>query len=109
MAKGDVGVVAQGVQFPLNWENGLTRDIKSAADLKFHYDSHFTAEIEKIIYQSPGKRAGKSIRSTSSAAQQVRAGRIVATPPYRNATLTVKFDAMLDAIVFYCGHSNYPA
>jgi hypothetical protein len=49
VAKRDVGTVAQGVQFPLNWENGPIRDIKSAADLKFRFDSYFTAEIKKIV------------------------------------------------------------
>lgn len=49
VAKRDIDAVAQGAAFPLNWENGPIRDIKSAADFKSRFDSYFTAEIKKIV------------------------------------------------------------
>jgi hypothetical protein len=49
VAKGDFDAVAQGVTFPLYWENGAIREIKSAADLKFRFNSYFTAEIKKMV------------------------------------------------------------
>jgi hypothetical protein len=49
VAKGDFDTVAQGIMFPLDWENGTTREIKSAADLKFRFNSYFTAEIKKMV------------------------------------------------------------
>ena len=49
VAKRDIDAVAQGAAFPLNWENGPIRDIKSTADLKFRFDAYFTPEIRKIV------------------------------------------------------------
>jgi hypothetical protein len=49
VAKGDFDAVAQGMMFPLDWENGAIREIKTAADLKFRFNSYFTAEIKKMI------------------------------------------------------------
>ena len=49
VAKRDIDAVAQGVEFPMDWENGPIRKIQSAADLKFRFDSYFTAEIKKMI------------------------------------------------------------
>jgi hypothetical protein len=49
VAKGDFDTVAQGAAFPLHWENGAIREIKSAADLKFRFNSYFTAEIKKMV------------------------------------------------------------
>ncbi len=49
VARRDVAVVAQGAAFPMSWENGPIREIKSADDLKNRFDVYFTAEIQKMI------------------------------------------------------------
>lgn len=45
----DVSAIAKGVKFPLNWENGKIREVKSEGDLKKNFDAYFTAEIQKLI------------------------------------------------------------
>ena len=45
----DIPAVAEGASFPIAWENGPIRDIKSAADLKARFDDYFTGEIKNII------------------------------------------------------------
>ena len=45
----DPSAIAKGVKFPLNWENGKIREVKSADDLKKNFDTYFTAEIQKLI------------------------------------------------------------
>jgi hypothetical protein len=49
VAKRDIAAVAQGAAFPLNWENGPIRDIKSLADFKARFDAYFTPEIKKMV------------------------------------------------------------
>jgi hypothetical protein len=49
VARRDVKTIAEGVQFPLNWENGPTRNIKTEAELANRFDFYFTAEIKRII------------------------------------------------------------
>ena len=49
VAKADAKPVAQGVNFPIQWENGPIRQILSAAELVQHFDKYFTPEIKKMI------------------------------------------------------------
>jgi hypothetical protein len=49
VARRDLKTVAQGVAFPLNWEDGPTRNIKTEADLANRFDFYFTPAIKKII------------------------------------------------------------
>ena len=49
VAKSDAKTVAEGVKFPIQWENGPIRQMMSSADLLQHFDKYFTAEIKKII------------------------------------------------------------
>jgi hypothetical protein len=56
VARRDVPAVAEGVSFPIAWENGPIRDIKSAADLKARFDDYFTREIGNIIATKQPKR-----------------------------------------------------
>jgi hypothetical protein len=49
VARRDAKTVAQGVGFPLNWEDGPTRNIKTEADLASRFDFYFTTSIKKII------------------------------------------------------------
>jgi hypothetical protein len=49
VARRDAKTIAQGIDFPLNWEIGPTRQIKTEADLANRFDFYFTAEIKKTI------------------------------------------------------------
>ena len=59
----DVKAVARGVQFPLNWENGPIRAIKTEADLAKSFDVYFTPEIRKIIATKKPERMPNGIYS----------------------------------------------
>ena len=49
VAKADAKTVAHGAHYPLQWENGPIRQIKTEGDLIQHFDTYFTAEIRKTI------------------------------------------------------------
>ena len=49
VARHDVKAVVQGIHYPMDWENGPTRDIKKEADLTSRFDFYFTADIKKAI------------------------------------------------------------
>jgi len=49
VAKADAQAVARQAHFPLEWENGKIRQIKSEADLLKSFDVYFTPEIRKNI------------------------------------------------------------
>ena len=54
----DAKTVAAGVKFPLNWENGPVREIKTEAELLRRFDDYFTSEIRKIIAGRKPERLG---------------------------------------------------
>lgn len=49
VAKADAKAVARQAHFPLDWENGKIRQIKTEADLLNSFDTYFTPEIRKIV------------------------------------------------------------
>lgn len=49
VAKGDAKAVAEGARFPMDWENGPIRQIKTGADFVKHFETYFTPEIRKAI------------------------------------------------------------
>jgi hypothetical protein len=49
VSRSDAQAVARQAHFPLDWENGKTREIKTEADLLKSFDLYFTPEIRKII------------------------------------------------------------
>jgi hypothetical protein len=49
VAKKDSATVTKGARFPMQWENGPTRDVKTAADIVARFDFYFTPEIKKIV------------------------------------------------------------
>jgi hypothetical protein len=59
----EIKTIAQGVEFPLNWENGPTRNIKTEADLTNRFDFYFTAEIRKVIATKKPERLPNGIYS----------------------------------------------
>jgi hypothetical protein len=63
VAQRDVKAVARGVQFPLNWENGPIRAIKTEADLAKRFDVYFTPEIRKIVATKKPERLPTGVYS----------------------------------------------
>ena len=45
----DVKAVLQGAKFPMNWENGPVRQIKTESDFTSRFDTYITPEIRKAI------------------------------------------------------------
>jgi len=56
LARRDVKAIAALAHYPLNWENGTIRQIKSAQDLIDNFDQYFTPEIRKIIASKTPQR-----------------------------------------------------
>lgn len=44
-----VQAVAHGAEFPMNWENGPVRQIKTASDFTSRFDTYITPEIRSAI------------------------------------------------------------
>jgi hypothetical protein len=49
VARGDAKAVAQMTRFPLSWENGPVREIRTEDEFVKGFDKYFTAEIRKAI------------------------------------------------------------
>ncbi len=49
VARGDAKAVAQQTRFPLSWENGPIREIKTEGEFVQSFDKYFTPEIRKAI------------------------------------------------------------
>ena len=49
VVKKDAATVTKGSRFPMQWENGPTRDVKVASDIAARFDIYFTPEIKNII------------------------------------------------------------
>jgi hypothetical protein len=64
VATNDAKTVAAGVQFPLQWENGPIRDVKSAAEFEQKFAALFTPEIKKMIATQKPKWLGREYAIT---------------------------------------------
>jgi hypothetical protein len=49
VAKGKGDAVAEGAQFPMDWENGHIRKIETKSALTDRFDMYFTAEIREAV------------------------------------------------------------
>jgi len=49
VARKDGEAVGKGAKFPMGWELGKIRQLKSSADLIGHFDVYFPAEIRKAV------------------------------------------------------------
>jgi hypothetical protein len=49
VARNDAKAAAQGAHWPMQWENGPIREIKSEAELAARFNTFFTAEIRGQI------------------------------------------------------------
>jgi hypothetical protein len=56
VAKHDAKFAVQGASFPMHWENGKIRDIKTEADLAKRFEFYFTPEIRKAIVNEKPER-----------------------------------------------------
>ena len=58
VAHNDAFGVAKGAHFPMNWENGPVREIKTQDDFVKNFAKYFTPDIRKAIAtQTPGPAA----------------------------------------------------
>jgi hypothetical protein len=51
VARNDAKAVVRSVHYPLQWENGKIRDIKSEAEFIRGFNTYFTPEIKRMIAQ----------------------------------------------------------
>jgi hypothetical protein len=58
VANGNAKAVAHGAHFPMDWENGKIRQIKSEDDFVKRFDVYFTPEIRKAIAAGKPERLG---------------------------------------------------
>lgn len=58
VAKADAKTAARGAKYPLQWENGPIRDIKTEAELVAHFDKYMTPEIKKMIASRKPVKSG---------------------------------------------------
>ena len=49
VAKGDAKTIAQGADFPIQWELGRIRQLASAAELAKNFNTYFPPDIKKAI------------------------------------------------------------
>lgn len=49
VAKGDVNAVVDHATFPMQWENGPIREIKTRDELVNGFKSYFTADMKKAV------------------------------------------------------------
>ncbi len=56
VAKGDASAEAQGARFPMSWEIGAIREIRTKDDLLGRFSSFFTPEIRKVVAKGKPER-----------------------------------------------------
>jgi hypothetical protein len=56
VAKGDAKAISEGAKFPLGWENGPVRAIKTREDFIAHFATYFTADMKRAV--ASGKPVG---------------------------------------------------
>ena len=56
VAKGDAPAVAQAMRFPVPWENGATREIRTRENFVAHFASYLTPEIGRAIARGKPQR-----------------------------------------------------
>lgn len=49
VAKNDAKTVVRNIHYPLQWENGPIRDIKSEAEFVRDFNKYFTPEIKRMV------------------------------------------------------------
>jgi hypothetical protein len=64
-ANSDAQAVAAGIHFPIAWENGKMRDIKTQEDFTQNFSRYFTPEIQKIVATKRPERLPNGIYSVT--------------------------------------------
>jgi hypothetical protein len=59
VAKRDTTTITKGAKFPMQWENGPTRDIRAVTAFAARFDFYFTTDIKNIIASRTPVQAGK--------------------------------------------------
>jgi hypothetical protein len=49
VAKGDAKAITEGSKFPMQWELGTVREIKTREDFVAHFAAHFTADMKRAV------------------------------------------------------------
>ncbi len=49
VAKGDAKAIADPAKFPMEWENGPVRQIKTREDFVGHFATYFTIDMKKAV------------------------------------------------------------
>lgn len=55
----DAATVSKGAKFPMQWENGPTRDIQKPTAIAARFDFYFTADIKNIVATRMPVQEGK--------------------------------------------------
>ena len=63
VASKDVATVTKGARFPMQWENGPTREVKAADDFAARFEFYFTPEIKDIISTRTPAVEGRDTRT----------------------------------------------
>lgn len=49
VAKNDAHAIVEGAAFPMQWENGPVREIKTREDFLARFDTYFTADMKRAV------------------------------------------------------------
>jgi hypothetical protein len=63
VVKRDAATVSKGAKFPMQWENGPTRDVQVATAFAARFDFYFTADIKNVIATRTPEQAGSDAYS----------------------------------------------
>lgn len=58
VVKRDAATVSKGAKFPMQWENGPTRDVQVATAFAARFDFYFTSDIKNVIATRMPVQAG---------------------------------------------------
>jgi hypothetical protein len=59
VVKRDAATVSKGAKFPMQWENGPTRNVQVATAFAARFDFYFTSDIKNVIAKSTPVQAGR--------------------------------------------------
>ena len=59
VVKRDTATISKGAKFPMQWENGPTRNVQVATAFAARFDFYFTSDIKNVIAKSTPVQEGK--------------------------------------------------
>jgi hypothetical protein len=63
VSRRDAAALTKRSRFPMQWENGPTRQIKTAADFAARFDFYFTPELRDIVAKRTPVQEGRDMRT----------------------------------------------